>query len=267
MPRKFLPKVIPNENKEETVIRQQLSFEKFKAEIGLQKIRSQTFLERFQTLDACMISNFTMNYDNDVCNSLTELWETDCLKEQQKSIDIFDTKREWYLNNTTTEFRNNSEERKPEQKSKQNNNNNNNRRTQNSQRQNRHKNSKDRSRSKSSSQKGTNNQEAAKQHAKSDKEEECPTPAESRNQHSNKKNKHKFEKFNRPSKQQKNKTFDVVVVEPTRNEDTEERRQSQTVIVPDTQETDGDQQSNGEDANNFLFHGQGATRTNQTNRQ
>ena len=48
---------------------------------------------------------------------------------------------------------------------------------------------------------------------------------------------------------------------------TEERRQSQTVIVPDTQETDGDQQSNGEDANNFLFHGQGATRTNQTNRQ
>ena len=203
MPRKFLPKVIPNENKEETVIRQQLSFEKFKAEIGLQKIRSQTFLERFQTLDACMISNFTMNYDNGVCNSLTELWETDCLKEQQKSIDIFDTKREWYLNNTTIEFRNNSEERKPEQKSKQNNNNNNNRRTQNSQRQNRHKNSKDRSRSKSSSQKGTNNQEAAKQHAKSDKEEECPTPAESRNQHSNKKNKHKFEKFNRPSKQQK----------------------------------------------------------------
>ena len=61
----------------------------------------------------------------------------------------------------------------------------------------------------------------------------------------------------------KNKTtFDMVVIEPIRNEETEERRQSQTVIVPDTQETDGDQQSNGEDANNFLFHGQGATRTN-----
>ena len=65
----------------------------------------------------------------------------------------------------------------------------------------------------------------------------------------------------------KNKTaFGVVVIEPIRNEKTEEGRQSQTVIVPDTQETDGDQQSNGEDANNFLFHGQGATRTNQTNR-
>ena len=59
----------------------------------------------------------------------------------------------------------------------------------------------------------------------------------------------------------------MVVTEPIRNEETEERRQSQTVIVSDTQETDGDQQSSGEDANNFLFHGQGATRTNQTNRQ
>ena len=59
----------------------------------------------------------------------------------------------------------------------------------------------------------------------------------------------------------------MVVVEPTRNEDTEERRQSQTVIVPDTQETDRDQQSNGEDAKKFLFHGQRAIRTSQTNRQ
>ena len=242
--------------------------EKIKAEITLQKIRSQKYLERFQALNAYMITHFTMIYDSDICNSLTELWETDCLKEQQKSIDIFDTKREWYLNNTTTEFRNNSEERKPEQKSKQNNNNNTSRRTQNSQRQNRHKNSKDRSRSKSSSQKGTNNQEAAKQHAKSDKDEEYPTPAESRNQHSNKKNKHKFEKFNRPSKQQKNKiTFDVVVAEPIRNEDTEERRESQTVMVPDTQETDGDQQSTGENANNFLCRGQGAKCTHQSNKQ
>ena len=59
----------------------------------------------------------------------------------------------------------------------------------------------------------------------------------------------------------------MVVVEPVRNGDTKERRQSQIVIVPDAQETDGDEQSNGEDANNFLFHGPSATRTNQTTRQ
>ena len=58
----------------------------------------------------------------------------------------------------------------------------------------------------------------------------------------------------------------MVVIKPIKNKKTEQRRQSQTVIVPDTQETDGDQQSNGEDANDFLLHGQGATRTNPTNR-
>ena len=109
MPRKFLPKMIPNENKEETAIRQQLSLEKFKAEISLQKIRSQNYLERFQTLDVHMIAHLTMNYDNDIGNSLTELWE----KERLKSVNVFDRKRDWYLNSTTTEFRNNSEERKP----------------------------------------------------------------------------------------------------------------------------------------------------------
>ena len=85
MLRKSLPKIIPNENKDETAIRQQLSLEKFKAEINLQKIRSQKYLERFQTLDANMIAHFTMEYDNDVCNSLIELWENDCLNEQHKS--------------------------------------------------------------------------------------------------------------------------------------------------------------------------------------
>ena len=119
------------------------------------------------------------------------------------------------------------------------------------------------SRSRSSTQKGTNNQGPTKQDVKNGKNEEYHTPAE----HSDTKKKHTFGKFNRPSKQQKNKTtFDVVVIEPIKNEKTEERRQSQTVIIPDTQETDGDQQLNDEDAN-VWFHGQGATRTNQTSRQ
>ena len=62
-------------------------------------------------------------------------------------------------------------------------------------------------------------------------------------------------------------TFDLVVIKPIRNGKTEERRKSQTVIVPDTEKIDADQQSNGKDANIFLFCGQGATRTSQTNRQ
>ena len=57
----------------------------------------------------------------------------------------------------------------------------------------------------------------------------------------------------------------MVVIESIRNEETEERQQCQTVIIPDILEVDGDQQPNDDDANNFLFHRQGATHTNQTN--
>ena len=75
-----------------------------------------------------MIAHFTMNYENDIGISLTELWQNGCLKGQQKSVNIFDRERDWYLNNTNTEFRINSEERKSKQERKQNNSNN--RRTQ-----------------------------------------------------------------------------------------------------------------------------------------
>ena len=63
------------------------------------------------------------------------------------------------------------------------------------------KNSKGRSRS--STQKRTNNHGTTKQDTKNDKDKEYPKPAESRNLHSDRKNKHKFGKFNRPSKQKK----------------------------------------------------------------
>ena len=74
MPRKFLPKVIPIKNKEEAAIRQQLSLEKVKAESNLQQFCSHKYLERFKTSDAHMNAHFTMKHDNNICNSLTELW-------------------------------------------------------------------------------------------------------------------------------------------------------------------------------------------------
>ena len=85
-----------------------------------------------------MIAHFTMDYDKDICNSLTELWENDCLKEQQKSVDILTRKGIGILItlplNSVTTLR----KRKPKQESKQNNDNNNNRRTQDGRRQNRY---------------------------------------------------------------------------------------------------------------------------------
>ena len=69
----FTKSFTKQKKKEETAIRQQLSLEKSDAEINLQELCFQNYVELFQTLDAHMMAHFTMNYDNNICNSLNEL--------------------------------------------------------------------------------------------------------------------------------------------------------------------------------------------------
>ena len=110
MPRKFLPRMIENETKEETEIQTLLSVEKFKSEIHLQDLHSEKYEIRLHNVDTNMITYFTANYENDICDSLIELWERDCKKEQKKSIKIFLGKEEWYLNNASSGSRNAAQE-------------------------------------------------------------------------------------------------------------------------------------------------------------
>ena len=70
MPRKFLPRFIKNENKEELKIRRQLDIEKFKSEINLQKKCSKKYQERFMKTDAEMITYLTGHFENnEVCDA------------------------------------------------------------------------------------------------------------------------------------------------------------------------------------------------------
>ena len=55
MPRKFLPRMIENETKEETEIRTLLSVEKFNSEINLQDLRSEKYKKK-NNVDANMIT-------------------------------------------------------------------------------------------------------------------------------------------------------------------------------------------------------------------
>ena len=73
MPRKFLPRMIENETKEETEIQTLLSVEKFKSEIYLQDLHSEKYEIRLHNVDTNMITYFTANYENDICDSLIEL--------------------------------------------------------------------------------------------------------------------------------------------------------------------------------------------------
>ena len=73
----LLPRMIENERKEETEIRTLLSVEKFKSERHLQDLRSEKYEILVNNIDEKMITYFTANYDNDICDNLIELWERD----------------------------------------------------------------------------------------------------------------------------------------------------------------------------------------------
>ena len=64
-----------------------------------------------------MITYFTANYENDICDNLIELWEKDCKKEEEKSIKIFHGKEKWYLNYASSDFRNAAQSLRKEKKS------------------------------------------------------------------------------------------------------------------------------------------------------
>ena len=75
IPRKFFPRMIENETKEETENRTLLSVEKFKSEIRLQDLCSEKYETRLKKDDVNKITYFTANYENDIYGNIIELWE------------------------------------------------------------------------------------------------------------------------------------------------------------------------------------------------
>ena len=53
-----------------------------------------------------MITKYTTRYSNDICDTLSNQWESDRKRETDKSKVLFERKKAWYINNATTEFRN-----------------------------------------------------------------------------------------------------------------------------------------------------------------
>ena len=118
MPRKFLPRVIPNEPEDELQIRRDLAVEKFKNEINMQKKRMEKYQEKFSKLDAEMVTHITTKYGNDLYDILIKEWEIDCTKQEEISVKRFNNKEEWFLNNSESEYRNsrNNDDRRQKQR-------------------------------------------------------------------------------------------------------------------------------------------------------
>ena len=75
------------------------------AEIYLQDLHSEKYEIGLINVDASMVTYFTANYENNICDNLIELWERECRKEE-KSIKIFCGKEELHLNNASSVFHN-----------------------------------------------------------------------------------------------------------------------------------------------------------------
>ena len=74
-----------------------------------------------------MMTYFTTNYQNGICDNLIQLWEKACKKKEEKSIKIIHRKRKWYLNNSSSGFRNAPQSLRKEKKSQDSRNSENNR--------------------------------------------------------------------------------------------------------------------------------------------
>ena len=52
-----------------------------------------------------MITYLTGHFENNaVCDALIKEWETDCTKEEEISIQIFNKKEDFFLNNSSSEY-------------------------------------------------------------------------------------------------------------------------------------------------------------------
>ena len=107
MPRKFLPRFIEGEPEIEMEIRKQLAVEKFKNEIALQQCRAQRYEQRFQSLDSEMVAHIMSKFKEEICLGLTRRWETDCKEQEEISTEIYNKRKEdWIEESATTGFRN-----------------------------------------------------------------------------------------------------------------------------------------------------------------
>ena len=112
MPRKFLPRIILNEDPEDLKFRKELAIDKFKNAINLHKQRSEKYHDKYCQIDEKFVSYITSHYQNDICQNLLKEWEQDCEKEEEISARIFDEKEHWFLNNSESEFRNDNKYRR-----------------------------------------------------------------------------------------------------------------------------------------------------------
>ena len=99
IPRKFLPNYNGNETTEEKEIMENLSKEKVRAELQLQKIRYERQLESVKQIDGEIRKLICSNFNEQIALTLQEQWNKQCKLGEQKSIEEFSKKEQWFKEN------------------------------------------------------------------------------------------------------------------------------------------------------------------------
>ena len=210
-------------------------------------------------INAEIITYLTRHFkNNEVCDALIKEWETDCTKDEEIPIQIFNKKKDFFINNSSSEYRN-----------KPNRDENANRKMDNAwfekRKESKTPNRGNRSRSRSETRNSNNRRDKSKSTEKT-----VLPPRNNQNRSTRSKTEHNREKYDQkkrnifPKGRTTLKKFETIVITTNgnnRNVRLAEQEHNEVHIILETQLSQNDK---GEDVqvitekNNFLFHDQGA---------
>lgn len=96
IPNKFKAKPVENETEGERQIKVSLSKEKIKSDVEIRRLRAKRHTTNFTDLDERMSEEIRKYTKGAILTMLHKMWEEDCGKEERKSIQIMENKKNSY---------------------------------------------------------------------------------------------------------------------------------------------------------------------------
>jgi len=96
LPRKLRPINIPGEHEEDRAIRKENAIQNMKSEIKIINNKAERLSTLFKKIDSEMGEIFANGSEDDVLQKLQEMWQEACIREEEKSVQIWRKKEMWY---------------------------------------------------------------------------------------------------------------------------------------------------------------------------
>ena len=98
IPRKMREKITPHDSEQQKNIKMELNITKLQAHIKILEDKAAQHTTKYLTLDEELHTLIHTICPEELQHSLLELWSTDCKKEEEKSSEIVEKKKQWLVN-------------------------------------------------------------------------------------------------------------------------------------------------------------------------